>query len=145
MRTVHVCRPQSGCAMVSIFTVIFCEVLGERFPSRCLQESLCGSCAQMDQVAVTCNESLALRIMSAPLDKSLHFQRIGPIASNMARENKSKGGGGVTKPTPASGAARAPNGLRPISIFISTLRAKWIIYWSDNHHPSLPIPSLCGV
>lgn len=81
------------CGGVDIYRDI-CEALVEQFPSRCLQQSLCSSCAQIDQVAVTCNESLALSIMSALLDKSLHFQRICPIASNTARENKSKREGG---------------------------------------------------
>lgn len=80
------------CGGVDIYRGV-CEALVEQFPTRCLQESLCSSCAQIDQVAVTCNESLALSIMSALLDKSLHFQRICPITSNSARENKSKGWG----------------------------------------------------
>lgn len=136
-----------------------CGAPAERF--RCVQESLCSRCAQIDQVVVTCNESLALSIMSALLDKSFHFQPICPIASNTARENKRKmegeevGGTETTTtnnppPPPShicelSGAASSSNGLRPISIFISTLRVKWIIYWSDNHHPSPPIPPLCRV
>ena len=40
-------------------------------------------------VAVTRNESLALSIMSAQLDKSLYFQCIGLITSNRARKKKS--------------------------------------------------------
>lgn len=81
------------CGGVDIYRDI-CEVLVERFSSRCLQESLCSSCAQIDQVAVTCNESLALSIMSALLDKSLHFQRICPIASNKRGRTKARGRGG---------------------------------------------------
>lgn len=81
-----------------------CEAPAERFC--CVQENLCSRCTQTDQVVVTCNESLALSIMSALLDKSFHFQPICPIASNTARENKRKmegeeagwGGGGAPPP-----------------------------------------------
>ena len=38
--------------------------------------------AQIDPVAVTCNESPALNIMSALLDKPLYFHRICPITPN---------------------------------------------------------------
>lgn len=144
---------------VLMFTVMLVRRRWRRFPLPLpAGESLCSGCAQIDQVAVTCNESLALSIMSALLDKSSHFQRIGPIASNTARENKSKSGGsgggvgGVwrrrRKPSPSRirelpGAAVPSDGLRRISIFISASRAKWIIYWSDNHRASPPIPLLC--
>lgn len=77
------------CSRVDIYRDI-CEVLAEWLPSCCLQQRLCCSCAQTDRASVTCNESLALSIMSALLDKSLHFQRICPITSNTAREKGSK-------------------------------------------------------
>lgn len=37
----------------------------------------------IDPGAVTCNESLALSVMSAQLDKALYFQRICPITANI--------------------------------------------------------------
>lgn len=82
---------------------IYCdiwEVLVERVPSHCLQESLCSARSQIDQVAVTCNESLALSVMSALLDKSLRFLRICPIASNRRWRGRTKArgrGGGKKK------------------------------------------------
>lgn len=96
MCTVRMRRPWWGCAVL-IFAVIFgrCRFRGFH-PAAC---SLCSSCSQIDQVAVTCNESLALSIMSALLDKSLHFLHICTIATNRqwGRENKSKREGGEKK------------------------------------------------
>lgn len=56
--------------------------------------SLCSRCAQIDQVAVTWNESPALSIMSARLDKSLHSQRICPHRLKHGQGEQKQGGGG---------------------------------------------------
>lgn len=133
-------------AAMLIFSLIFvsqrlCCLL---FISCSLQESLlCSSCAQIDPVAVTCNESLALSITSVQLDKTLYFQHISPITSNTEkkRKRKKKRKGLFSSVCIISGAASSNNRMSPstyISIFISTQRVKWIIYWPDNPHPSLP-------
>lgn len=80
-------------AAMLIFSLIFvsqrlCCLL---FISCSLQESLlCSSCAQIDPVAVTCNESLALSITSVQLDKTLYFRHISPITSNTEKKRKRK-------------------------------------------------------